>query len=324
LRIILLRTLFTASALALVACSSLAVAQYPNKPVRVIVPFSPGGSADTLGRALNQKLSEEFGHPVVIENRSGGGGNIGADVAAKSPPDGYTLVIVTISHAINVSVYRKLSYNLVRDFTPVTLLAETAHTLVTHPSLPVKSGKELIAFAGKRPGQIDYASSGTGSSAHLSAALFESMARVKMNHIPYKGGGPAVVAIYAGEVSIGFPTLPSVVQYVKSGRLRGLAVTTARRAPSLPDLPTLGEAGLPGYETFSWMGLLVPAGTPPDIVTRLNTVTVKLLKMPDIKKRLSAAGFDAVGNTPEEFGALMRSEIEKWGKMAKITGLRQE
>jgi tripartite-type tricarboxylate transporter receptor subunit TctC len=299
-----------------------ALADYPSKPLRLIVPFSPGGGTDTLGRVINQKLSEALGQQVVMDNRPGAGANIGAEIAAKSAPDGYTLLMVTISHAINASLYSKLNYNLATDFAPITLLATTPHILVVHPSVPAKSVRELIALAKASPGKLDYGSSGSGSSAHLAAALFGNMAGVKMNHIPYKGGGPAVIALIGGEVSVGFPTMPSVIQHVKSGKLRGLAVTTAQRSPSTPDLPTMDAAGVPGYEMGSWYGLLAPAGTPKEIIARLNAETVRLLKLPDVKERLDAAGFEPLVSTSEQYAAFTQREIEKWAKVVKTSGAR--
>ena len=261
---------------------------------------------------------------MLIDNRPGGGTNIGAEIAAKSPPDGYTALMGNIAHAINVTLYSKLTYDFVKDFAPVTLLASTPNILVVHPSLPVKSVKELIALAKARPGQLDYASSGSGSSSHLAAELFSNMAGVKMTHIPYKGGGPAVVALTGGQVSVGFATTPSVIGHIKSGKMRGLAVTTAQRSPSTPELPTISEAGVAGYEAGTWYGLLVPAGTSKEIVTRLHAESVKLLKLPDVKERLDAAGFEVIGNTPEQFAAFIRSEIDKWAKVVKASGARAE
>ena len=229
----------------LLAISS-AHAQYPAKPVRLIVPFPPAAGTDTLARIYGQKLGDLLGQQVLIDNRPGGGTNIGAEIAAKSPPDGYTALMGNIAHAINVTLYSKLAYDFVKDFAPVTLLASTPNILVVHPSLPVRSVKELIALAKARPGQLDYASSGSGSSSHLAAELFSSMAGVKMTHIPYKGGGPAVVALAGGQVSVGFATTPSVIGHIKSGKMRGLAVTTAQRSPSTPELPTMSEAGRRG------------------------------------------------------------------------------
>jgi tripartite-type tricarboxylate transporter receptor subunit TctC len=306
------------------AVTAHAQAQYPVKPVRLVVPFPPGGGSDALSRILGPKLSEGLGQQVVIENRPGAGANIGAEVAAKSPPDGYTLLMGNVAHAINASLYAKLNYDFVKDFAPVSLLASTPNIVVVHPSVPAKSVKELIALARSRPGQLDFASSGAGSSAHLAGELFMSMAGVKMNHVPYKGGGPAVVALLGGEVSVGFATTPSVVQHVKSGRLRGLAVTTARRSPSTPDLPTVSEAGVKGYEAGTWYGLLAPSGTPKDVVSRLHADSMKSLAAADVKQRLDNAGFEAIGTTPEQFGTYIRSETEKWGKVVRAAGVRVE
>lgn len=301
-----------------------AYAQYPGKPVRLIVPFPPGGGSDTLARILGPKLSEAFGQQVVIDNRPGAGTNIGAEIAARSAPDGYTVLMGNVSHAINVTLYSKLSYDLAKDFAPVSLLASTPNIVVVHPSVPVKSVKELIALAKARPGQLDVASSGSGSSAHLAGELFNNMAGTKMNHVPYKGGGPAVIALVGGQVAVGFATTPSVIQHVKSGRMRGLAVTSAQRSPSAPDLPTVSEAGLKGYEAGTWYGFLVPTGTPKEVITRLHAESARLLKLPDVKGRMDTAGFESIGSTPERFGAYIRGEIEKWGKVVRTAGVRVE
>ena len=310
------------------ACALLGVvpaqAQYPTKALRFIMPFPPGGGTDTLGRIIGQKLSEVLGQQVIIDNRPGAGANIGAEIAAKSPPDGYTLLMGNIAHAINVSLYSKLSYYLVRDFAPVTLLASTQNILVVHPSVPAPSVKELIALAQARPGQLDYASSGSGSSAHLAAELFNMMAGVKMTHVLYKGGGPAVIALVSGQVSVGFAPTPSVLSQVKAAKLRGLAVTSAQRSPATRELPTISEAGVPGYEAGTWYGVLVPVGTPREIIARLHAESVKLLKLPDVKERLDAAGFEPIGSTPEQFAAYTSSEIEKWGKVVKASGARAD
>jgi tripartite-type tricarboxylate transporter receptor subunit TctC len=306
------------------AVTAHAQAQYPAKPVRLIVPFPPGGGSDALSRILGPKLSEALGQQVVIENRPGAGANIGAEVAAKSPPDGYTLLMGNVAHAINASLYGKLNYDFIKDFAPISLLASTPNIVVVHPSVPAKSIKDLIALAKARPGQLDVASSGSGSSAHLAGELFKTMAGVKMNHVPYKGGGPAVVALLGGEVSVGFATTPSVIQHVKSGRLRGLAVTTARRSPSTPDLPTVSEAGVKGYEAGTWYGLLIPSGSPKEVVSRLHADSMKSLAAADVKQRLDNAGFEAIGTTPEQFGAYIRSETEKWGKVVRAAGVRVE
>ena len=301
-----------------------AQAPYPAKPLRLIVPFPPGGGTDTLARVYGQKLGELLGQQVVIDNRPGGGTNIGAELAAKAPPDGHTLFMGNISHTINVTLYSKLGYDLVRDFAPVTLLASTPNILVVHPSLPAKSVKELIALAKSRPGQIDYSSSGSGTSSHLAAELFSMLAGVKMTHIPYKGGGPSVVALVGGQVSVGFATTPSVIAHIKSGKMRGLAVTTGQRSPATPDLPTISEAGLGGYEAGTWYGLLVPAATSKDIIARLHGESVKLLKLPDVKDRLDAAGFETIGTTPDQFASYMRTEIDKWAKVVRASGAKAE
>jgi tripartite-type tricarboxylate transporter receptor subunit TctC len=298
--------------------------QYPTKPIRFILPFPPGGGSDAFARIFGPKLSEVLGQPVVIENRPGAGANIGAEVAAKTPPDGHTLLLGNVAHAINVSLYSKLNYDLVRDFDCVSLLASTPNIVVVHPSVPAKSLKELIALAKSRPGELNVASSGAGSSAHLAGELFNGMAGIKMNHVPYKGGGPAVIALVGGEVSVGFATTPSVVQHVKSGKLRGLAVTSAQRSPATPDLPTVSEAALKGYEAGTWYGLLVPAGTPKDVISRLHAESVKLLALPDVKQRLDATGFEPIGTTPERFAAYIRSEIEKWTKVVRSAGVRAD
>ena len=300
-----------------------AQAQYPTKPIRLILPFPPGGGSDAFARIFGPKLSEALGQPVVIENRPGAGANIGAEVAAKAPPDGYTLLLGNVAHAINVSLYSKLNYDLVRDFTSVSLLASTPNIVVVHPSVPAKSVKELIVLAKARPDQLDVASSGAGSSAHLAGALFNSMAGTKMNHVPYKGGGPAVIALIGGQVSVGFATAPSVVQHVKSGKLRGLAVTSAQRSPSMPDLPTVSEV-LKGYEAGTWYGMLVPAGTPKGVISRLHAESVKLLVLPDVKQRLDATGFEPIGTTPDQFAAYIRSEIDKWTKVVGAAGIRAD
>jgi len=301
-----------------------AQAQYPNKPVRLIVPFPPGGGADAFGRIVGPPLSEALGRPVVVENRSGAGGNVGAEIAAKSPPDGHTLLVGNVAQAFNVTLYSKLNYDLIRDFAPVSLTASTPNILVVHLSVPVKSVKDLIALAGARPGQLDYVSGGSGSPAHLAAVLFISMAGVKMNHIPYKGGGPSVIALIGGEASVGFPTMPTVIPHVKSGKLRGIAVTSARRSPSTPDLPTISEAGVKGYEAGNWYGLLVPTGTPNEVISRLHAESMMALKRQDVKERLDVAGIEPIGTTPEQFGAHIRSEIAKWAKVVKASGAKAD
>jgi tripartite-type tricarboxylate transporter receptor subunit TctC len=299
-------------------------AQYPTRPVRLIVPFPPGGGTDTMARVIAPKLSENLGQQVVPENRGGAGANIGAELAAKSAPDGYTLMLATISNAIGASLYSRLNYDLVRDFAPITQLATTPHILVVHPSVPVKTVKEYIAFAKARPGQLTYSSSGNGSAAHLAGELFNSLTGVKSVHVPYKGGGPSMIALVSGEVSLCFATMPSAINYVRAGRLRGIAVTTAQRSPSTPDLPTIAETGVAGYEAGSWYGLSAPSGTPREIVSRLHAETMKVMVLPDIKERLFNAGFEVVTSTPDQFAEFTRNEIQKWGKIVKAAGLKIE
>ena len=296
--------------------------QYPVRPVRLIVPFPPGGGTDTMARVVAPKLSEFLGQQVVAENRGGAGANIGAELAAKSAPDGYTLLLNTITNAIGASLYTKLNYDLVRDFATITQLATTPHILVVHPSVPVKSVKEFVALAKRKPGELAYSSSGSGSAAHLAGELFNSLTGVKTTHVPYKGGGPSMIALVGGEVSLAFATMPSAIGYVRSGRLRGIAVTTERRSPSTPELPTIAETGVAGYEAGSWYGLSVPAGTSKEIIARLHAETIKVVGLADVKERLFNAGFEIVTSTPEQFAAFTRNEIQKWGKIVKSAGLR--
>jgi tripartite-type tricarboxylate transporter receptor subunit TctC len=297
-------------------------AQYPSKPLRFILPFPPGGGTDALARAMGNRLAEGLGQQVVVDNRPGAGANIGAELAAKSPPDGHTLFMVTGTHAINATLYRNLAYNLLKDFEPVSELGTTAMVVVVHPSVPAKSVKELIALGKARPGQLAHSSSGTGSITQLAGELFKNETRVKMLHIPYKGGGPSVIALVSGEAQVGFTTTPSCIGQIKSGRLRGLAVTTPKRSPFLPDLLTVAEAGVKGYEAEAWYGMLVPTGTPRDAIARLHSDSVKALQFPDVKSRLDATGLVPVGNAPEEFGAFIRSEVAKWGKVVKGLNLK--
>jgi tripartite-type tricarboxylate transporter receptor subunit TctC len=298
--------------------------QYPTRAIRLIVPFPPGGGTDTMARVISPKLSEYLGQQIVAENRGGAGANIGAEVAAKSPPDGYTIMLATITNAIGASLYTKLNYDLAKDFATITQLATTPHILVVHPSVPVKTVKEFTAFTKARPDQITYSSSGSGSAAHLAGELYASLTGTKMVHVPYKGGGPSMIALVGGEVSVCFATMPSAVGYVKAGRLRGIAVTTEKRSPSMPELPTIAETGIKGYEAGSWYGLSAPAGTSKEIVSRLHAETIKVMALPDVKERLFNAGFEVVTSTPEQFAAFTRSEIQKWGKLVKATGLKAD
>jgi tripartite-type tricarboxylate transporter receptor subunit TctC len=301
-----------------------AYSQYPARPIRLVIPFPPGGGTDTMARAIAPKMSELLGQQVVPENRGGAGANIGAEIAAKSPPDGYTIMLATITNAIGATLYTRLNYDLVRDFSTITQLATTPHVLVVHPSVPVRTVKEFTALAKSKPGQLAYSSSGAGSAAHLAGELFASLTGTKMVHVPYKGGGPSMIALVGGEVSVCFATMPSAVGYVKGGRLRGIAVTTEKRSPSMPDLPTIAETGVKGYEAGSWYGLSAPANTPRPIIDRLHAETLKVMAQADVKERLFNAGFEVVTSTPEQFAAFTKSEIQKWGKLVKATGLKAD
>ena len=295
---------------------------YPARAVRVIVPFSAGGAADTPGRMLGPKLSEALGQQVVLDNRPGAGSTIGADIVAKSPADGYTLLLVSNTFVISPSLYKKLPYDTLNDFAPVLQFVTSPNVLVVHPSLPVKSVKELVALAKAKPGQIDYASSGNGSSQHLFTALFTSLAGINLNHVPYKGSGQARTDLISGQISVGIPGIASVIQHIKSGRLRALGVTGAKRSPQLPDVPTIAEAGVKGYDADQWIGFVAPAKTPKAIIDKLNTVTAKVLKNPYLVKQLSSVGAEPEYLGPEKFGSLIRSELTTWGKVVKSTGMQ--
>jgi tripartite-type tricarboxylate transporter receptor subunit TctC len=307
----------------LVAAGALAQ-EYPTKPIRVVVPFPPGGGTDFMARVIMQKVGESLGGTVVVENRGGAGSSIGTEVVAHSPADGYTLLIVSGAHAINPSIYPKLPYDSVRDFAPVTMFTSGPQLLVVHPSVPAKTVKDLIALARARPGQINYASAGTGTPPHLAGELFKVMAHVDIVHVPYKGNGIAYVDLIGGHVSVMFPNVATAMAYVRGGKLRALAVTTKDRTPTAPELPTIAESGVPGYDVSSWYGLLAPAGTPPALVTRLQQQTVKVMRAPDIAEKLTSQGLDIVGSTPEEFAALIKTEIAKWAKVAKASGARAD
>lgn len=295
---------------------------YPTKPIRIVVPFAPGGSSDTITRIVAQKLAGTLGQSVVIDNRSGAGGNIGAELVAKATPDGYSLMTVVGGHAINVTLYKKLSYDLMNDFDPVIHMVTVTGILVVHPALPVKSVKELIALAKARPGELNFASAGAGTVVHLAGELFKSMAGVDIVHVPYRGSGPALAALLGGEIPLMFPNVPGTIGHVQAGRLRVLAVNSAQRSPLLPDVPTVAEAGIPGYEASTWFGVLAPAGTPKNVVSKLNTEIARVLKAPEMVDALNREGAVAVGGPPEQFGSFIRAEIEKWGKVVRATGLR--
>jgi len=298
---------------------------YPARPIHLIVPWPPTGTVDILGRTLGQKLSENMAQSIIIDNRAGANGIIGSDVGAKSPPDGYTLVVDNITgHAINATLQARMPFDSLRDFAHVSLLAWVPDGIVGLPSLPARNVQELIALAKAQPGKLTYASFGIGSSAHLAGELFKGMAGVDMLHVPYKGGGPAIADLLAGQVSIYYPVLPSVVSLVKADRLRLLAVTGAQRSSAMPEVPTVAESGLPGFEASNWFGLMAPAGTPPEIVARLNSETARAMQAPDLRAKLAALGMEIQTSTPQEFSALLRNETEKWARVVKTSGARAE
>ena len=290
---------------------------YPVRPVRMIVPFSPGGATDVPARILAQRLSEAFGHQIVIDNRPGAGGVLGADAVAKAPPDGYTLLLTATTHVISASLYKKLPYDAIRDFAPVMLIGSGPNVLTVHPSLPAKNVRELISLAKARPGKIDYASSGNGSAQHLFGALFMSLADIRMMHIPYKGSAPATTDLIAGQVSVGFPGIALVLPHTKAGRLRALAVTSAERSKAMPDVPSIAEAGVPGYAATLWLGLLAPKGTPPEIVQKLYDEIAKVLRQPEVESAYLATGTDVTISNPEQFGRFVKTEYDKWAKVIK-------
>ena len=298
---------------------------YPTHSIRLVVPFPAGGTTDILARAAAQKLSESLGQAVVVDKRPGAAGNIGADLVAKSAPDGYTLLMGTVgTHAINPGLYAKMPYDHVKDFVPVVLVAGVPNVLAVYPAFPVNSVAELIALAKSKPGTINFASSGSGTSIHLSGELFKTMAGVDMTHIPYKGSSPALTDLMGGQVQIMFDNLPSSLPLIKAGKLRAIAVTSLKRAPALPDVPTISESGLPGFEASSWFGVLAPAGTPAPIVAKLNADVNKWLQSPEAREQLLAQGANAAGGTPEQFAAHIRAETEKWAKVVKASGAKAD
>jgi tripartite-type tricarboxylate transporter receptor subunit TctC len=298
---------------------------YPTKPIRLIIPYPPGGATDILGRTVVQKLGETLRQQVIADNRSGATGIVGLELAAKAPADGYTIVIGQASNlAINLALMGKLPYDPVRDFSPITLVASTPNVLVVHPSLPVRSVKDLVTLAKARPGQINYASSGSGSPGHLVAEQFKKVAKIDMVHIPYKGAGPAVIDVVAGHADLYFTSPITAQPFVKSGRLRVVAVASAKRSPSMPNVPTVAEEGYPGVDSTSWWGLLAPAGVSKSIIDTLNSETVKILKLPEVKAHLAGQGADPEASTPEQFAAFIKTEIVKWANLVKLTSAKME
>lgn len=297
---------------------------YPSRPIRIISPFAPGGGNDVLCRTVAQKLAENLKQQVLVENRPGANGIIGTEAAARSAPDGYTIILIPSGHAVNATLYRKLPYDSIKDFTPITLVGSSPLVLAVHPSVPAKNVKELAALAKARPGQFTYGSAGVGSSGHLAGALFETMTGTKLVHIPYKGMGLVVSDLIGGQVTLTFGTSLSVVPQVRSGKLRALATTGAQRSPALPDLPTVAESGIPGYEASLWYAFVGPARLPPEIVRRLNSEIVAVLGLPDVRERLASQGVDVRSSTPEELGRLLASDLERWAKVIQRVGVRLE
>ncbi|HEX2825249.1 MAG TPA: tripartite tricarboxylate transporter substrate binding protein [Burkholderiales bacterium] len=304
------------------ACGVASAQTYPTKPVRIVVPFPAGGTSDILARALGHKLAEEMKQQFVVDNRPGAGANIGAEIVAKAPPDGYTLLLASTIHTINPSLYPKLGYDPVKDFAPVALIAATSQVLAVHNSVPVKTVKEFIAYAKKRPGELNYSSAGSGSQPHLTAELFKSMTGINIVHVPYKGAPPAMIDLLAGQVALTFATAPSAVPHVKAGRLRALGVSTAQRIHALPDVPTIAEAGVPGFESSGANGLVAPAGTPQAIVDRLSASVIRIVKEPATAKYLSDQGADPLPMPPAEYGAYIKAEVVKWAKVVKLAGAK--
>ena len=316
------------SAAALCGCLAAGIAfaqsDYPHKPIRIVVPVAPGGGTDYTARLIGQKLAEAWGQSVIVDNRPGAAGNLGVEIVSKAQPDGYTLVMPITSFPINPSLYAKLPFDTVKDFAPVVLVASAPLLLVVNPGVPARSVKDLVDLAKAKPGAMNFANSGSGTTAHLAGELFKRMAGVDIVSIAYKGGGPAVIDLIAGQVQIYFSTIPAAQQQVKAGRLRALAVTSSKRVPELPGMPTVSESGLPGFEVVGWFGLFAPAGTPQPVIARLNAEIVRILNVPESRERLSGHGLIPGGGTPGELGQFLQAEIAKWRKLIGETGIRVE
>lgn len=316
----MIRTFYAAAIASLLAVGPAAAQDFPTRPVTLVIPFAAGGSTDLVGRLIAERMSAELGQPVIVENKGGAGGNLGAAQVAKANPDGYTILMGTVAtHALNPTLYKKMPYDPVTSFAPVSLLVVVPNVLVVNPDFPAKTTEELIALLKKDPGKYAYASSGNGTPLHLSGELFKSMAGVDMQHIPYQGAGPALIDVLSGQVPIMFDNLPSSSGHIKSGKLRALGVTTAKRAPSFPDLPAIAET-VPGYETYTWNAVFAPAGTPPDVVAKLNAAANKALADPKVQARLADFSATSVGSTPEELGEHVKKELAKWAPIVKATG----
>ncbi|WP_295856814.1 tripartite tricarboxylate transporter substrate binding protein [uncultured Xylophilus sp.] len=310
------------AAAAVLAAPAAAWAQaYPSKTITIVVPFAAGGTTDILARVIGQALGTELGQPVVVDNRLGAGGNVGGQFAARAAADGYTLFMGTVgTHAINQSLYPKMPFDPIKDFAPISRVANVPNVLVANPQQPFKTVKELIAYAKANPGKVNFGSSGNGSSIHLSGELFKTMAQVDMVHVPYKGSAPAVNDLLGNQIGIMFDNLPSSLPHIRAGKLRPIAVTTAKRSPELPDVPTIAEAGVPGYEATSWFGLFAPAGTPAPVIERIDTALIKVLGTAELKKKLSEQGAEPYAEKPAQFAAFIQAETAKWGKVVKASG----
>lgn len=310
--------------LALVVMSAAAYSQqsYPSRPIRLLIPYAPGGPTDIQGRVIGQKMTESWGQQVVVENRTGASGAVAAEAAARAKPDGYTLILITSAHVTLPSLMTKLSYNAVDDFAPVTLVSSTPYVFVAHPSLNVKTVKEVIALLKSRPGQLTFASTSSGGGSHIAGELFKLQAGVDMIHVPYKGSGAAIPDVIGGQVPLMFENIVSVMPYVKAGRLHALAISSSKRSPVMPDLPTVAESGLPGFDVSNWFAVLAPAGTPPAIVAQLNKEITRILETPDMRARLASQGADPIGSTSDECGKYMRAELAKWAKVIKEAGIK--
>jgi tripartite-type tricarboxylate transporter receptor subunit TctC len=307
---------------AAISAAAAAAETYPAKTVRFIAPFPPGGTVEILARALGQKMTESWGRPVIVDNRPGASGIIGSQIAAKSPPDGYTLLMVPVTHVTNASLYKSLPYDSINDFTPLSLVGSQPLMLVVNPSLPVKSVKELIAFARSKPGQLNYGTSGNGTSQHLATELFKSMTSLDLVHVPYKGSAAALTDVITGQLSLMFPQMATAIGHVKSRRLKALAVTSAKRSPAMPQLPTVSEGGVPGYESTAWFCALAPAGMPQELVTKISGEIIKSVNTSDLRERMATQGVDLIGAPPAETAVFLKSELAKYAKLIKQIGIQ--
>jgi tripartite-type tricarboxylate transporter receptor subunit TctC len=322
--VLLALTLAIACCLHSALAADAAGATYPSRPIRIVVPFGAGGPSDVMARTLAQKLTQDLGQPVIVDNRTGAAGIIGADFVAKSAPDGYTLLMAQVGDAISMSLYSKLPYNFEKDFAPITQAGLTPFILVTHPSVPAKNMQELIALAKARPGSLSFGSSGAGTASHLAGELLKSMAGIDIVHVPYKGQAPATSDLLGGQIPMMFNNPITSLSHIKAGKMRALAVSTAKRFSQLPEVPTVAESGLPGFDVGFWLGALAPAGTPQPIIERLNAGMVKALRDPEVIERLAALGVEIIGNTPDEFARIIRADVVKWGKVVKDAGAKAD